>query len=168
MRDQERGDRITPPPGCFRNHGKRRRQIHQHAEQSALVFDRSAVQHHEAKAAVQEHQQRRNDRCQLVAQHHQGPPVNQADKRDAENEVLDEHRWPQVSATADKDGRDEVGDEGIGETNSGVCRIFRWKIVAECKTRDDADVKRKIAEVIQQSGAESVLVLYNCTAEHSP
>ena len=52
--------------------------------------------------------------------------------------------------------------------HSGVRRIFGWKVVAERKARDDADVKRKIAEVIQQSGAESAFILDNGPTEYPP
>ena len=94
--------------------------------------------------------------------------MNQSDKRDSENEILDEHRLPQVGATAHKDCGDEVGNEWISKSNAGVRRIFGWKVVAECETRDDAEMEWKIAEVIQQSGAESGVILDNCATEHFP
>ena len=89
-------------------------------------------------------------------------------KRDSENEILDEHRLPQVGATSHKHCGDEVRNEWISEPNSGVRRIFGWKVVAESKTCDDAEMERKIAEVIQQTRAETSLVLDDSATEYLP
>ena len=83
--------------------------------------------------------------------------MDQADERESENDILDEHRFAQVCAATHKHRRNEVRDKWIRESDSGVSWIFRWEVVAEGKTRDHAEVKWKIAEVIQQSRAETVL-----------
>ena len=81
--------------------------------------------------------------------------MNQTDKRESEEVVFNEHRLAQVSAATNEYSGDEVGDKWISESDTCVSRIFRWKIIAECKAGDYAEVKRKIAEVVQQSGAQA-------------
>src|ERR1700752_216643 len=94
--------------------------------------------------------------------------MDQADKRESENVVLDEHGFAQVCATSHEHRGNEVGDERISEPDSGVGRIFRRKIIAEYETRNDAKVKWKIAEVIQQAGAETDIVFNHRPAEDLP
>src|SRR5689334_12861460 len=94
--------------------------------------------------------------------------MDQPDERDAENVVLDKHRFPEVCTAAHEDRRDEVGNEWVREPDARVGWIFRREVVAECKTRDHAEVKRKIAEVVQKPGADTCLVLDDCAIEHLP
>ncbi len=75
--------------------------------------------------------------------------MEQADKSQSENVVLDEHRLAQVRATANEHRGDEVGKKWISEPDAGVSRIFGWEVVSESETRDHAEVKWKIAEVVQ-------------------
>ena len=89
-------------------------------------------------------------------------------KRESENEILDKHRLAQVGATLHKDRGNEIGQERISESNSGVSWIFRWKVVPECETGNHADMKRKIAEVIQQACADATCVLNHCATKHFP
>ncbi len=74
----------------------------------------------------------------------------------------------QVGATAHKDRGDKVRNKWISESDSGVRRIFGWKVVTERETCDDAEMERKIAEVIQQSRAEAGLILDNSATEYFP
>src|SRR6185369_6914790 len=94
--------------------------------------------------------------------------MDQADKRHSENEVLDEHRLAQVCTTAHKHCRDEVGNKWISESDTGVRRVFGWKVIAEGKARDHAQMERKIAEVVEQSGAEAVAVFDHGATEYFP
>ena len=96
------------------------------------------------------------------------PAMDQAHKSESENVVLDEHRFAQVCATPHKHRRNEVGNEWISESDSGVGRIFGWEIVSESKTRDYAEVKWKIAEVVQQTRAETGAVFNHCATKNLP
>src|SRR5690242_19195953 len=84
--------------------------------------------------------------------------MNHADKSDGEQEVFHEHRLAQVRAATQEERGNEISEKRIGETDTGIRGIFGRVVVAVSKTGDDADVKRQVAEVVQQSGAESVLV----------
>ena len=70
--------------------------------------------------------------------------------------------------SAQKDRGYKVGDKRIGESNAGVRRIFGRIVIAECETRDDADVKRQVAEVVQKTRAQTTGVFDNRAAEHLP
>src|SRR5262245_58269505 len=94
--------------------------------------------------------------------------MDQADKRKSENEILDEHRLAQIRATAHKYRGNEVGDKWISESDSCVSWIFGWKVVAERKACDHAEVKRKVAEVVEQAGAEAVAVFDDGATEYFP
>src|ERR1041384_3868837 len=94
--------------------------------------------------------------------------MNQSDKRESEEIVFDEHRLAQISAAADEDRRNKVGDKWIGESDARVSRIFRRKVVAEPEAGDDTQMKRQIAEVVQQTGAQAGLVFDNSAIEDLP
>src|SRR5262245_43395974 len=94
--------------------------------------------------------------------------MDQADKRNYENDILDEHRVAQVWATADKHCRDEVRNKWISESDAGVSWSFGWEVVAESKACDHAKVERKIAEVVEEAGAETVAIFDHRATEHFP
>src|ERR1044072_8879212 len=84
--------------------------------------------------------------------------MNHTDESDCEQEVFDEHRLAQVRAATQENRGDEIGEKRIREPDAGIRRIFRRIVVAIREARDDADMKRQVAEVVQQSGAEAMVV----------
>src|SRR5574338_1511623 len=94
--------------------------------------------------------------------------MNEADKRNSENVVFDEHRLAQVGAAFYENCRDEVRQERVREPDAGVCGIFRWEVVSEGENRDHAEVKRKIAEIVEQPWAQAGVVFDDCATEHFP
>ena len=122
--------------------------IHQHAEEPAFVRTGFFKEQCPAHAAVQKNYQGRDDRCQRVAQHHERPAMDQADKASPRMKFsmnIDSRKSaPQRTNTAET--KSEM--KGVSESDAGVSWIFRWEVVSESETRDHAEVKWKIAEVV--------------------
>src|SRR5215469_13957530 len=74
----------------------------------------------------------------------------------AEYVILYEHRIAQAGAGTHEYCRHDVGDKWIGEAHAGKRRVFGRKVLTESKTRDDAQVERQIAEVVQDSSVDAI------------
>ena len=144
------------------------RKVPEHLKDAAVALVHFTEQLGPAKAAVQNHEHRRQQSRSAIAQKLPAEAMEHAHQRDPDNVVFDEQRIAQARSRAHEHCRDKVSNKRIGETHSGKRRVFGREVLAESKARNDADVKRQVAVVIQHAGGDAVGLVQQRACKHQP
>src|ERR1051325_6508251 len=135
---------------------------------AALAFVNVAPEKLPSKSTVQNHEHRREDCRSAISEQPETEAMQYADQCDADDPVLDEHRIAQARAHAHKHRGNKVGEKRISKARAGKRRIFRRKILAVGEARDDAQVKRQVAVIIQHTGVQTVRLVQQRSIKYQP
>src|SRR5205085_7519016 len=94
--------------------------------------------------------------------------MEQPCEREREREVLPEERGRERRAAAHEERCDEVNDERISEPRAGKFWMLRREVVAVREARDDAEMKRQVAQVVLHAGEQLIVLHEECTIKDEP
>jgi hypothetical protein len=114
-----------------------------------------ADQPEESDTSARDHEQRGEHRGQAVPADAQREPVQQADERPAEHQVLELEGATRARPRRHQHGRDEVDHERIGQPRARELGMFRREVTAVQERRRDGEVERQIAQVVVHPGEYS-------------
>src|SRR5215813_7369979 len=89
-------------------------------------------------------------------------------QRQYQNDIFHEHRLAQRCPTSYKHRGIHIRDERVSETNSGICRVFRWKVVTMRETRNHLQVKREVTKIVREGGEHFASTFEHGTVEDTP
>src|SRR5215813_7914504 len=89
-------------------------------------------------------------------------------QRQYQNDILHEHRIAEPRPASLEYGGNHIRDERVSETHSGICRVFRWKVVTVHETRDHLQVKREVTKIVREGGEHFPSTFEHDTVEDTP